>query len=291
MEILKKSSEIINEASEFGIKLIEWDTMENRIGDEHLPPLLFLRNIIELTNSISILVNSGSIEPAKIILRSLIECVFSLEYMLENNSKNRALSYLVWQIHKDIYFLDKLNLESQMGKQFKNELEKDKLLKQNNNNEFFQSPGIKIQKRINEKLLSASHLKPIVEEYQKTCSKFKNPNWYSLFNGPKDINQLAKYIKLNASYELLFRGYSNNVHSTDNLKNKLILDEDGRMSLSGIRSISNLNEVTQNSINFVLLAYINFCKNRIPNKYHLFLNWYNCFTKKRNEINPAISNS
>lgn len=289
MKILKKSSDVINEASQFGLKLIEWDTIENRIGDEHLSPLLFLRNIIELTNSISLLVNSGSIEPAKIILRSLIECVFSLEYMLEDNSKNRALSYLVWHAHKDLNFLDKLNLQSQIGKQFRNELEKDKLLKQNDNNSFFQNPRIKIQKRINQELLATSHLKPIEEEYQRTCSKFKNPNWYSLFNGPKDINQLAKYLKLNASYEILFRGYSDNVHSTDNLKNKLILGDDGRISLSGIRSISNLNEVTQNSMNFVLLAYINFSKNRIPDKYPLFLEWYNYITTRRDEIKSAAN--
>ena len=39
------------------------------------------------------------------------------------------------------------------------------------------------------------------------------PSWYSLFDGPRSIRQLAYYLKLGATYDILYSGWSESVHA------------------------------------------------------------------------------
>ena len=56
---------------------MKWDADKGRAGDENTPPLLFLRNIIELGDAISILIKNSSIDPAKPLLRSLLKILLA----------------------------------------------------------------------------------------------------------------------------------------------------------------------------------------------------------------------
>ncbi|MDT0555266.1 DUF5677 domain-containing protein [Constantimarinum sp. W242] len=85
-------SDLLNQVIYYGTNIVELDTKVKREGKDNNVPTLFLRNILEISDSISILIRNSSIEPSKILLRSLIENSLSLAYMLEKNEKQRALS-------------------------------------------------------------------------------------------------------------------------------------------------------------------------------------------------------
>ena len=92
---LSKNSSVIEEYVNFGTHLMDWDIKKMRGGDDVLVPLLFLRNSIELADAISVLIKNSAIDPAKPVLRSLLENTLGLEYLFEKDTGIRSLSYIV----------------------------------------------------------------------------------------------------------------------------------------------------------------------------------------------------
>lgn len=271
IEILTDFSNLINEIVNFGTHLIKWDTENKVIGDESIVPVLFMRNILELADSISILIKKSSIDSSKNLLRSLLENIFGLEYLLEKDSANRSLSFIVWLTHKDLKFYEKLDNQTLVSKQFKTEFSKDNLIQKPeliNNIEYLS------HKKNSEELLKLPQYSKIENEYQQTEKKMKNPTWYSLYSGPKNIEQLAKYLKHNAIYEVMYRGYSGNVHATDIYKGKLLPNNEGSFDIKQIRNPKDAQSVTIDTINFLLMVYLKYFGERIPERKIEFRDWY-----------------
>jgi hypothetical protein len=280
--LLENFAALIDNAINFGTHLMKWDAEKKRHGDENMPPLLFMRNILELGDAISILIKKSSIDTCKPLLRSMLENTFGLEYMLEKETEKRALSYIVWHTHKNLKLYEKLNSSTQSGKQFEKEIEKDRLL--SGVGSFFDNPILAPAKKNAEDLLRLPKYVPIESEYQATSATRKNPAWYSLFGGPNNIEQLAKYLKLHASYEILYRGFSGNVHATSIFQRKLIPNNDGTVDIVQIRYPEDAQSITQNATNILIMAYLVYYKSRLPEKNKEFQEWYSEFRIPYNKL-------
>jgi hypothetical protein len=242
---LEKLSSLIDIAVDFGTHLLKWQVEKTQSGDQHLVPILFFRNILELADSISILIKNSSVDPAKPLIRSLLENSFGLEYLLEKDQKNRSLSFNVWQIHEELKFLNKLEENTKVGKQLLGEIKKDKYVK-----EFkIDDPRLELEKKNATNFLKLPHYISIEKEYQRTNSIRKNPKWYTLFDGPQDIEQLAKKSNNHTLYEFFFRKLSYNVHATDLVKGKLILNKNGKTDIIQIRFPKDAQEITILTLN------------------------------------------
>lgn len=110
-------------------------------------------------------------------------------------------------------------------------------------------------------------------------------SWYSLFNGPKDIQQLANHLKLNLSYEIWYRDFSVNIHAVDSSKNKIIFYEDNRIGIIEIRYPEDAQKVTQKCLDIILIAYFSFYKKILPEKEEEFRNWLIEFDEEYKELN------
>lgn len=270
---LDKMSSILNHAVDFGTHLLNWESEKPQIGDENIIPILFLRNIIETADAVSILIKNSSVDPAKNLIRTLLENVFSLEYLLEANSKERSLAYTVWLTHNDLKFCEKMDLETQRGKQFAKEIEKDKIVNRVNS----QSEQIALLKQNSEELLKLPDYVPIETEYQRTISMKKNPNWFTLFDGPLDIEQLAKYLNHHSLYEIVYRNLSNNVHGNDVFKSKLLKGKNGNVDIVQVRYPKDAQSIIVHAINFLLLIYIEILKKKLPERQVEFKKWHDEF--------------
>jgi hypothetical protein len=91
-ELLLQFSNGIDEVVNFGTHILKWEVNEATGRDENIPVAMMLRHTLELTDSLSILGRHSSIDPCKPILRSILETLFGLEYILENDTRNRALA-------------------------------------------------------------------------------------------------------------------------------------------------------------------------------------------------------
>ena len=109
----------------FGTHILKWDVEKKRNGRDKNVPSVFLRNSIELGDAISLLIQKSSIDPAKILVRSLMESNFSLLYMIEKDEQLRAHAFLVCRLNKEIRYYKKFIKEDNISKGFV-----DKFIKQ-----------------------------------------------------------------------------------------------------------------------------------------------------------------
>lgn len=274
MHSLDNLSKSIDDFVEFGIKLLLWDGNKRRGGDEDIVVLLFLRNILDLGDAISVQLKNSAVEPCKPLLRTVIETVFGLEYLLEKNVRKRALSFIVWNTHKRLKFYERLDTSTQIGKAFKQELEKDFIYKNGGVEKHFENQEVTRLKENDEDLLKEPKYSKIEEEYQNTLKKIKNPNWYSLYNGPRNIEQLAKHLNHHASYEVAYRGLSDSVHGTNIFFNNLVKLENGNVDIAQLRNAKDAIPVARDTLSYILMIFKKYIAARLPEKNTEFVKWY-----------------
>ena len=214
----EKLSQNLKNLVGFGLKIIEWDRAKTKESYEDSPVIFFLRNLIEEIDAISILVKYGCADSSKNLLRTALENLFYLDYLLENNTKMRSISYLVWNILNNNKVLARLIENSNEYKDLSKKFEKDKLLKG-------MAPPIVEEAgdliKLGLKGLEQADFKLVKDEYDSVKTRIKrNPNWYSLFEGPQTLEQLANQINRGGTYEILYRNWSHCVHGTDIIQGK-----------------------------------------------------------------------
>lgn len=271
MNIQNHCSELIAEIVSFGTHILKWDVEVKREGKDNNIPTLFFRNILELSDSISILIKESSIDPSKIILRSLIENILQLIYMLEEKERQRALSYMVAKVNKDIKYYNKFIKSEKSSSQFKIQIEKDEL--NLNFDKFIDHPEIIKTKEAKKSLLEKPEFSEVQKEYLRTSQKRKNPNWYSLYNGPDNLEQLAQKLKKNIRYEFFYRKYSENVHGLNLTKGMVYVGNDSAQIIQ-IRDFEHTQNVTFNTASLLLEIYNIFIRKRVPEKLNEYRNWY-----------------
>ena len=122
ISLLSKLSFTLNEVVNFGTKILDWDLKKTRSGKDKNVPSVFLRNSIELGDAISLLIEKSSIDPAKILIRSLMENAFGLLYMIEKDEDLRAHSFLVCRANKDIRYYKQFIESEDISKNFVSKL-------------------------------------------------------------------------------------------------------------------------------------------------------------------------
>lgn len=272
-QLLLEFSKGIDEVVNFGTHILKWEVSEATGSDENIPIAMMLRHILEMTDSLSILVKNSSIDPCKPILRGILETIFGLEYILQADTRNRALGFLVWHYHKELKLSKKLTPGEQANNQLKIKLQAD-----NSTSTGITLPIISAlpQHIQNIQDLLALPLYATAEaEYQSLMARgASNPSWYQLFNGPRNIEQLATNLNRQGLYEVLYRGWSGPTHGTDIIQSKLSKSADGHGEIVQIRYVKDAQMVTQFAFNLSLITYQIMTDKRIVKHKTDYENWY-----------------
>jgi hypothetical protein len=274
--ILEKFSSLLDQTVYFGTHLLKWDIEKPREGKDNNIPSVFLRNIIELTDSISILIKHSSIDPAKIIFRSLIESCYGLNYMLEKNEKQRAYCFMVFKSVEKIKQCNNWISSENAHNIFTKKIKLDDL--NLSLSQYFDHPDFIKVKQQRQRLLTKEEFKPIYNEYLRTKKELKNdPKWYSLFNGPKNFRELAEYLGKSLRYEIYYKIYSDNVHGTSVEKGFAHVEKDHAQIIQ-IRDFEDVQELFSHTISVTVELFILFIRKRIPEKEFELEKWYKQFS-------------
>jgi hypothetical protein len=182
-------------------------------GEEHHTPILLLvRHVIESLDGVAILVSKSGSHPCQPLLRSALEAELGVLYILEKDTKQHALAYQVAHAHKKIKVYDRFDPTTQAGKELRKLLIGDSL------EGFFSAlPFLNYPKMIAnlQAMLAMPDFQPIEAEWQrvKALNKKRDPEWYSLFGGPKNVRELAIHLHMTGMYEFLYRFWSESVHA------------------------------------------------------------------------------
>jgi hypothetical protein len=85
------------------------------------------------------------------------------------------------------------------------------------------------------------------------------PEWYSLFGGPKNVQQLAQQLNVNYLYEFMFRPWSGATHAINNMRN--VYASDDAVILRPIRHPEGMNSILRSCVVLTIpLALLLFSK-------------------------------
>ncbi|QMW02281.1 DUF5677 domain-containing protein [Spirosoma foliorum] len=271
-DLMEKLNIVLDRFVDFGSNILKWDTEVKRVEAYNTPVIMSFRHFLELVDSISVQVKQSSIDPCKLQLRAMLETYFSLSYMLETDTDKRGMAFLVWHLHKQIKDLTRTDEDSEMGKQLRAKLRKDR---------HTQSLVIPTDPNAQKKIAAIEALlqKPIYQEaeqeYQRLrAAKEKDPAWYRFYEGPKNIVEMAEHLDYMGLYDVIYRRWSGPIHGTDVITGKASIADDGSAEIYQIRFFGNVQEVAQWALNLSLLMYEYYIDKRIPDKKKDYLDWY-----------------
>jgi hypothetical protein len=221
--------EVINYATNFYQRC---QTSKECASDECFPSLASYLHIIQMTDSIEVLISHGCPEPAKLLLRSSFEAGLAVGYLLKTDLKRRSLSWMVKNILDQIEQFENLDASNLEAK----DLNK---LKHLGIDEIAGLPQMSGHSEVITKLkesLKRPGYSEVYAEYQACVTpRRRYPEWYSLFKGPYNLKQLAKHLNKDDIFQSLYASWSRMSHVSDTLHLTLPL-EDGTSVLGPIRN-------------------------------------------------------
>jgi hypothetical protein len=247
------------------------------VADEHLPVLSSYYHTIEMTDGIEVLISQSCPIPAIPLLRSSFEAMLTIDYILERDYRKRAFAWLVCYVRDRLHKYKMLDISTQEGKEFQivfnNDLVRDEM-------ELPPLPKLGDNIRNLEHLLEKPDYQFADVEYRRMKQIVHGrPNWYSLYDGPRNFQKLAKHLRHGAFYEILYRRWANISHASD-LSHFLAKNSNGTPALNPIRNHEELILVTELASTFMLKATRLTLSKFRPGEIDSFRRWYNTEIKK-----------
>ncbi len=229
--------------------------------DIHAVTLMLMYEFAEPIDGVTILVRRGAARNCSQLLRTALEIGLRLRYILEDdeNYERRSLAYEYFHHLDALNWAQKCDPEHEKGKQLRRELKGDDFA------DLFDLKGrgidIKEQIETQEKKVNSARysvvraeIDRIKEEKKKAKKKGKrfgesSRNWFSLWDGPTNVQLLAMRLKLLSHYETLYRGWSNVSHGEGALKRLSGPGGDGLICFVPIRSPAGLPEQCAHACN------------------------------------------
>jgi hypothetical protein len=269
---------------DFGVEILLTDF--NRGGtDLDLPVLLFFRNLISTVDGVAVLIKHSIIEPANNLLRTALENVLSIKYLLEEDQVaiQRAKSFMIWFFVEQQRWLKKGDVQTVDYHELVKKHKKDKAF---NHVPVMVFPMAEEQRKKLEKVFDTADYKETKAEYDRVKSARKGtPMWYHLYDGPKNLEQLADRVGYPAVYEMLYRGLSISSHGNNILCGKVYFDENSATELAQLRDSYGAESIVNHCLNFCRMAYRTVIIKRMPFMAERFNQWL----KESSDFNRQLS--
>ncbi len=258
--------------------IVGWNMFTERMHSKEilksdLASFLLFRQILEIGDSLFVLIQNGCINASKPLARSLLECYFQLAYVLEKDEDRKSLQFLYHYETRLKDYYEKLAYPEKGGSFFE-KLKKDKHLKGDDESDEKKLIYIKNVRKINE-VLDDEDNKLITEEYLRTEQKKKNKttgkigkvsNWYELFDGPANVEGIAIELNEAGLYEFIYRSCSSYAHGEDIVHANLDSHDGNSFKVSQLRDLRQLSIVGNNILLLIERACMIFLKNKIDKK-------------------------
>jgi len=269
---LNRITEGLEEAVNFGTQILN-KGMKKGGTEADLPAVLFLRNMLENIDAITVLIRNGVIEPCNNLLRTALENLFSLEYLLADSGKitERSRSFLVWNFVTQEKWLSKADIGTPAYKEMEAKFKKDRLMK----SAFpYFIDADDLGKEMSQKIFSLPGYQEVKQEYDRTKKIKKNPAWYSLYDGPGNLEQVASLLDLPALYEVLYRGWSPTTHGNNILQGKIEISKEGFAKIAPLRDPYPAASIAQHCMNICILSFRAFISWKVPEMGKEYDKWY-----------------
>lgn len=273
VDLLNSWSNCLEELVNFGSVMFDWFPDQKAPAvEQDFPLIMTFRSTLETVDAVSVLLRKSIVDPINIHLRSLLESLFTLEYITETDSKRRSLSYLYSHYHRKLQSTLRLDPGSQIGKQFKKELSKETAWESFDSSEL--PDGLKYIEEL-QNVLESDLFTEVAVEFQQAKKRMKStPRWFSLFGGPKSLVELADYLKHPMLYSQFYRQYSKSVHGFDVIEGKIREIRDGEAGIMQLRFPSDAQHISQMTVIYFISIATTLVDYYCPKRKQEFATWY-----------------
>lgn len=247
----------IDSVVSFYEKVIKWDLAINRKDFNELIPVFILRECMELTDAISILIKNSSVNPASLTLRNLLERSFYLKYMFKGNTARKQLCYYYVSEMNKLDFYNSLKIQNTEGKKILNE----------DVAEHISIEPLERQISKIEQHLKTQKFKEIKDKYREEKKKPRSNEvrWYNLFDGPKSIRSMAKCLNEMDLYDYVYSQISKKIHANEVHEGSIKI-VDGQLAIKQIRDPKDMHNVVYLTMLLSVQIMNIYLDNRIKDK-------------------------
>jgi hypothetical protein len=216
----------------------------------HSVILMLIRHVIESLDGVAVLVSKSASHSCQPLLRSALEAFLGVVYILEKDTKQRALAYQLAHAHKKINLYNRLDPTTTAGKELRRVLDGDPL------EGFFNAlPFLNYPKLIAnlQRMFAHPDFQPIEAEWKRLKAldkRHRDPAWYSLFGGPRSVRELATHLHMAGMYEFLYRMWSESVHA--GMAMEAVGQKGGNTVVRPVRHPEQLQSAVQHAAFFAL---------------------------------------
>jgi hypothetical protein len=270
---IKYFADLLDEVVNFGSNILIWDVTPKTDGDENLPPTMLFRHFLDLIDSTSILARHATGDPAKLVARASFETSLYIQYLLEKDTVNRSFAFIVADTIRLIKTINNLLPDTKEGGKTHQTLKEEF--------SFSVIPEFHVSEAKEfiegkESLLEKPQYKIAYDEFKRLKIQGKgNTKWYGYFNGPGNIETLARHLNQWSIYEIMYRKWSGAVHGTDIYLGKVLSTEDpSRVDIVQLRFVKDVQDIVAYSLIMSVQVFRIFISSRIPQKMNEFIQWY-----------------
>jgi len=284
-------ADALDQVVNFGTHVLSWqfEALEHRGGncDPHLPVTMLLRHVLQLVDAISTLTRHSQIDANRACLRALLEAVLAVDYILQQDSERRGMAFMTCHFHDRIAAHETADPTTERGKQFVANMEKDIYVSQEVLEAMRASsrpPGVLEGLR---DVLKRPAYREYEAEYQKLRGSPKakgrrakskgKPPWYSFFDGPRSIQELAERLNHQALYELVYRPCSDIVHASGPgiITGRIVQgDQDGEVAIIQMRNPRDTFQIATFASTLSLKLYRLVLSQYVPEREQDLAKWY-----------------
>lgn len=256
---LLKNKLLINKS----IEIIEWSSKEN-IGIQELPSLLNLKELAGLAKSINHIISNDSIDGVPQLLRSMIEHYFHLLYLLEKDFDVRGLQFLFFYYKKKEEEYRRLKNNTIENSKFKAKINQDGNINIDWKKLEIEDDVIATLESL-EETINAKGYRPFLEYYNNSKPHAKK-YWFSLLDGPLNIEKLAERLKMTAQYEYFYRLWSGSIHAWNIVNKNLDLSNEELVVIKSFQNLDGADIMIDHSIQLLRSSIMEYVRVRRPEK-------------------------
>ena len=239
--------------------------------EEAFPVIALYLHMIQMTDSVEVLISNCCGPPADLLIRSSFEAKLSIEYILEKKSDRRAVAWLVKRQIDQIEYYERYLPYHPKGKEFRAAYESDYLSKTS------EIPSVPEANKVIDKLKGELNQPPYKDIYREFINLKGNskraPEWYSIHNGPRNLKGLSQYLHYGVVYEMLYSSWSKTTHAADASHLTLPM-EDGTSILGPVRHPLSLVDIGTTALSFLLETTLLMLKEYRTGELASFHRWY-----------------
>lgn len=234
-----------------------------------------IRWALELVGGAAAQVRAGWIDSASLPLRSLFEVSIGFQFMQCEpvHAVRKAYSYLICALHKRIYDLERHVPGTDRNKNFSASLREDAFMASVSVSA--KLGAIESELRKLKEAAAGESYAIYKDEYDRSKKRVSGAvEWYSLFDGPRNIYELAKVVNASAQYEVFYRDWSTVAHGADVLKGIVGAQVDGIVGFSQLRKPDRVHELVSQTAQFTVLLLRRAAESLSPQRVDSVCAWY-----------------